>query len=485
MQFYFSIMNKVVVEDISLKKGVFGYFYDIRFWIILFFLIRLVGITNPPLETTHNWRQTTVTMVARNFYEESPKILFPKIDFAGEKSGITGMEFPVFNYLIYLVAKVFGYQDWYGRLINLVFSSFGIYFFFLLVRKYFDKKIAFFASMILLSSVWFIYSRKIMPDTFSMSFMFAGMYFGFKFMDKGIRIRDLFFYVLFCGIGVLSKLPSGFLLILFLPFIINPNISFVKKALFIAFSFIYLIPTGFWYFIWVPYLVHTFGFYHFFMGESLMGGGKEVWLLIGDATEKFYFSALKFSGFLIFLVGIYFMVKEKNKKLITVFLLSFFAFIIIIIKAGHTFALHEYYIIPFAPVMALIAGYAISRFPNKKLGLIILAIIMFEGVINSWSDFFLKKQQWAIVNLEKDLDRFSMRNDKIVINSGMYPTPMYFAHRKGWIASSEELQEDNVLENMHREGAKFVVILKKDFGHEIKIPYPKLLDNEYYTIYKL
>ena len=52
---------------------------DIRFWIILFFIIRLWGITNAPLEVAHNWRQTTVTMVARNFLEIDNNIFFPRI----------------------------------------------------------------------------------------------------------------------------------------------------------------------------------------------------------------------------------------------------------------------------------------------------------------------------------------------------------------------------------------------------------------------
>ena len=47
---------------------------DIRFWLIFFFIIRLISITNPPLEILHNWRQTTVTMVARNFLEINSNI---------------------------------------------------------------------------------------------------------------------------------------------------------------------------------------------------------------------------------------------------------------------------------------------------------------------------------------------------------------------------------------------------------------------------
>jgi len=52
--------------------------------IILFFAIRLIGITNPTIETGHNWRQTITNMVTRNMVQESPSLLYPKIDMAVE-----------------------------------------------------------------------------------------------------------------------------------------------------------------------------------------------------------------------------------------------------------------------------------------------------------------------------------------------------------------------------------------------------------------
>ena len=158
---------------------------NIRFWIILFFIVRLFGVTNPPLEVAHNWRQTTVTMVARNFLEVDNSILYPRIDIAGEKPGITGMEFPVLNYLIYLMSLVFGYAHWYGRLINLIVSSIGIFYFYKIIRKYFTSKIAFYSAFLLLLSVWYTYSRKIMPDTFSMSLLIIGYYHGTNYLQRG------------------------------------------------------------------------------------------------------------------------------------------------------------------------------------------------------------------------------------------------------------------------------------------------------------
>ncbi|NLL29032.1 MAG: hypothetical protein GX259_09570 [Bacteroidales bacterium] len=56
------------------------YFNKIEFWIVIFFLVRLIGITNPPLEIGHNWRQVTGLMVSRNYLEVEPNILYPRID---------------------------------------------------------------------------------------------------------------------------------------------------------------------------------------------------------------------------------------------------------------------------------------------------------------------------------------------------------------------------------------------------------------------
>ena len=47
-------------------------YLKIEYVIGLFFLIRLIGITNPPLEIAHNWRQVTGLMVARNYLEIDP-----------------------------------------------------------------------------------------------------------------------------------------------------------------------------------------------------------------------------------------------------------------------------------------------------------------------------------------------------------------------------------------------------------------------------
>lgn len=461
-------------------------FKDIRFWIFLFFLVRMYGITNPPLEVAHNWRQTTGTMVTRNFYEESANILYPRVDFAGEKTGITGMEFPLLNYIDYWVSELFGYQHWYGRLINLIVSSLGIWFFFRILKRYFSKETAFNASIILLSSIWFAYNRKIMPDTFAVSLVFMGFFYACRYFEedrkKGLNLA---LYALLTLLGVLAKLPTGFLLVLYAFFIFNKNISINLKLVFFIVSGIILAPIAWWYFSWVPYLVEKYQFWHFFMGKPISIGAKELLENWQDGVKHFYDSALKFIGFGAFLIGLFFAFKKGNKLILRILGLGFAAFFVIALKAGFTFTHHSYYIIPFVPIMALVAGYGISELKKKYLQIAFLVLIALEGTFNQLHDFRIKEHELAFVKLESEMDRFSKRTDLIAVNTIDNPTAIYFAHRKGWVASNDELLDPVFRENIRKKGCKYIVILKRYLGGELYLELPSVVNNENWVIYKL
>jgi hypothetical protein len=61
---------------------------------------------------------------------------------------------------------------------------------------------------------------------------------------------------------------------------------------------------------------------------------------------------------------------------------------------------------------------------------------------------------------------------------------MYFAHRKGWVMPNEAIMDSKSLDSLACLGLKYVVILKRTFGSEIKLdPNRKVLDNDDYAIY--
>lgn len=461
------------------------YTSDIRFWIILFFIIRLYGITNPPLEAAHNWRQTTVAMVARNYYEGNTRFCYPMIDFAGEKTGITGMEFPLLNYLIYLTSLIFGYEHWYGRLINLLVSSVGIYYFYRLILKFSAQKLAFNASIILLCSLWFNYSRKIMPDTFSMSFVILGFYYLKSYLDKTTNWWYLLLFALFLLLGILSKLPNAYLLALLIFPFFDTKTSKQSKLIILFTTICILIPITYYYFYWVPYLVQHFGFWHFFMGKNLVDGFHEIRSNLFESLKHFYDYALKFVGFSLFTIGLIAATYHKNTKLLLFFIISLLSFCVIIFKAGFTFTHHAYYIIPFVPIMSIIAAYGLQQVKSIAITQIFLIAIALEGLLNQQHDFRISKENQAIENLVLDLNKISKKTDLILINSNDYPTAMYFAHRKGWIASNQKLENATYIDSLKKLGLKQLVVLHKTFGSEIKLRYKIMLKNEHYTLYNI
>lgn len=184
--------------------------------------------------------------------------------------------------------------------------------------------------------------------------------------------------------------------------------------------------------------------------------------------------------------GLYSIWKERDRSVAVVFFLAAVSFSFVIIKAGRTFAHHDYYIIPFVPVMALIAGYGLSRVRIRALSNLFLLLISIEGISNQQHDFFIRDKDKGILNLENDLDRVSNRSDLILINSGNYPTPMYFAHRKGWIMMNEAIMVKNNLDSLANLGLKHVVILKRTFGSEIHLEKnSRVYDSDDYAIYSL
>jgi hypothetical protein len=363
----------------------------------------------------------------------------------------------------------------------------GIYFFYLLVQKFFDKHTAFYSSILLIVSIWFQFSRKIMPDSFSCSLVLAAMYFGIQFLQgKGRMYIQLFLYFLLATVGVLSKLPAGYMLVLIGLLLFDKEIPISRKVLFISVSSVAFLGVAVWYFYWVPYLVDTYGFWHFFMGKSIAQGTLEIMDNLPQTFNRFYETAMHLSGFALFLLGLFWATKRHRYIVLLVVGLSVLTFLFIILKAGYTFPHHSYYVIPFVPVMAMTAGYGLTQIKYAWLVWLLLFTVIIEGMISQEYDFRVKEREMRVMNLERDLDKISKRSDLILMNSEGFPTPMYFAHRKGWVESSEKVKDPTFVKNLQRKGLKFVVILKRSFGTEIFLDnYSKVLENEDYCIYQL
>ena len=455
---------------------------DFRVWIFVFFLIRLYGITHPPIEYGHSWRQCFTCMVARNFYQEDSDIFYPRINNSGENENIVAGEFPGFNYLIFLAARLFGYDHWYGRLINLLFSSAGVYFFFLLLRKYFGQKMAFASGIILLSSIWFGFSRKIMPDTFSVSLCITALYAGSQYITSKKR-RWLLVVFAAASLGGLCKIPATVVLFPAIIYFFQKTIPAREKILPGLTLVLSALPVCLWYFWWSPLL---FDRYHnlLYFPFGLAQGASDIARLWQLSLEKFYFSALhSYLGFAMFLAGIFFMIRQRNKTIAAALVATLLPFLFFMAKSGYVFSTHSYYIIPFVPVMAMIAGYGVSRLPWKYSAALVLFLIAGEGIANQHHDFHLNRKEVYKLRLETIADSVCSRNDRIAVTGDMNPQQIYFINRRGWSLPVSRIKDAGYIESIRNKGCRFLFINTHELA--APLPYTLIYSDGDFIVYRL
>jgi 4-amino-4-deoxy-L-arabinose transferase-like glycosyltransferase len=459
-------------------------YYDYRFWLIIGLLIKVYGLWNPPLEAWHTWRQVNVLMVANNFFDD-PNIFFPKIDCNGEHSGITGMEFPLFSYCIFLFNKFIGHSYLWGRLINLVISTIGLYYFYKLVKEFVSEKQALIALILLSFSEWFMYSRKFMPDTGSLSFVIISAYFAVNYLKGGNKNKHLFLFVFWGMIGGLMKLPSLILLAPFmLWFFFENKAPIQKKILFGLACVILMIPVSIWYFYWFGHLVNIYGLTYYLSVDNSYSQGLSLILAHPMETMRVYYkSALGISGFIIFVIGFITLLKTHKTKVWATVGITFILITILMMKSGRAFFHHDYYVLPLVPLMAFVGSYLIQQRIKIVFGLV--SIFVFEGILTQMKDLSLKEASVSYLEYEPLLNTYNTDAEaKIITNIGSNPTRLFFLNREGWVLDNERLLD--TLDYTIKHGAQYAILFKDEGGKKFKeLGFKEIGDNPYFTVYEL
>jgi len=460
-----------------------NWMWDIKFYIALFFVVRLFGITNPPLDGNHGWRQSQSCMVARNLVEVENNPLYPRADqFGGDKTGIFGSEFPLLQEGIVLLSSVFGYDHWYGRLINLIVTSFGIYFFYLLLLTILPERAAFYSGIMLLTSLWFMFGRKIMPDTFSVSLAISGIYMAYLYSMRGKWVHLLLFFLL-CTFGGLSKLPACFVFILIPLLVFTQKIEVQRTILLSVFAAIASLMILYWYFVWNPHLVSTYGSNIMFV-KSFSEGLDELAKTPLPWLEKFYFACtqsylatgLSTAGLIMILV------REKRTRIIVLSLL--FMLCIFMLKVGGVFAVHNYYMIPFAPVFALCSGYFLHKYISPKYILILLLMVVGESMIHQIGDLSYPHKRSYKLKLETIADSLSNRDNTVAFVSDDNPLEMYFSHRKGWLLWPEETMNSKKINELQQKGCALLFVNRINYP-KLKPAFNEVYRDDHYLVYDM
>ncbi len=460
------------------------------FWILVLFAVRL---ENYPTNTAHDdfgWRSSFTGMVSRNMLEISPNPFWPHIDHAIDRSdGLAACEFPVFNGLQFLAFKTFGYAKWYGRFINLCVSSLGLWFFFCLARRLLKNEAAALAAMLFLAtSIWFNFSRRNMPDTFALSLALMAAEIGWRFLEKGGGWRLALFFAL-CTAGLLSKMPAACALpVLAAPVIFNEKLSKSRKISLVSVGLVAAGLMAAWYFWWVPHL-ETIGL-KLTWPETFANGWKQITgEFAGRTWKQFWHNAFQ-SEFVWWLsvAGLAFSFWRKNWPLVAVTGIWAAVSAIFILKAGFIFSTHDYYTVPLAPVMAILAANAFSALSFSKKDWLIIAVALAAAGVSAKKqlDWFSKPTaaDLSLNRLEGLVDQVVPKGAPVVANDYNFsPTIMFWAHRRGLTLDNGSIVKPGWLSGKCDQGIDWCIVSKHILSDSL--PFAVALDDAEFRIYRL
>jgi hypothetical protein len=161
-----------------------------------------------PILGEHNWRQSDTYSVAYNFLHESSDFFHPRIDWAGNRSGIMGMEAPIYPYLTFLAMLVFGDSPAVARCVAWVLCVLGVLVFAQLLRP--ARRTSFSVGvllMVFLAPMGLLELRQIQPDgpMCALMMMAAGCFHEFARSERrGYLAAGLGLY----SLATLTKLPA-------------------------------------------------------------------------------------------------------------------------------------------------------------------------------------------------------------------------------------------------------------------------------------
>ncbi len=416
----------------------------------------------------HQWRQTQTLSVARNFFEESMNIFQPRVDNRGDGSGITGMEFPLVNYLIAIAYRIIGLNNTVGRLVILFFSFIALIGCFLFTKALFKSQLLASISTIFLlfSPLFTYYSIVVMPDIPSLSFIFLSLYFLIQFKDS----KKFFFLILSTitlTFAALIKI-SALVIVPYLFYTIwNSTEQSSKKLKYILTMLSSLIPVLTWY-LYARYLSNTFGNTDFLLQPKFPYPFSVIPQILRKVIVQWLPELyINYAEFIFFSIGIYFLMKNYDnyksvKKFISIYLGAFILYFIAFLPM---FEYHDYYAIPILPVLIIICTIGFEKVLeisySKKLVywfvLILLIIMPILGSVRALSRFERASKPYDLFTIEKHLDKVipDKRDLIIAIGDDSPSIYLYFMHRKGWAIGNKITMEQ--LDILKSKGAKYIV----------------------------
>ncbi|MBS3913356.1 MAG: hypothetical protein KG003_02565 [Bacteroidetes bacterium] len=439
-------------------------FWFLVCWILLSLSTGIWQYFNAPPTGIHQGAQTDRACIAWNYYDQSMNFFKPRVMETRLNDGIAGMEFPVVNYSVALLYKIFGPHDIIYRMVVFLIVSAGVYAVFLLSGFFMQR----FLSRILLVFSWYLspiflyYSFSFLPDTSALSFSMIATYFFIKYLFGIHEKKSIAFYFLFISLAGLIKITfliihitcfSILFLLRFKPTLIAINKQVTPSQLISV--FIPVVPVFSWYFYAAKLTEHT-GNTHFLQqinpAKNLHDAGDYMLYAYNTWSNSIYVQ-FGFISIIVLYIITWIGKRKENPLLATLSALCFGGAVACYFLFQFQFLYHDYYYLIFFPALFLMFLFMQQVYLEGKK--IIMGILPFLFLIGfyifpflslSHARYMLKErfrpdsyyfqeafpEQKHYHNIADVINKFVPKGERII--SAFDPTPntsLYFMRRQG------------------------------------------------------
>jgi hypothetical protein len=158
--------------------------------------------------SVHMWAMCDRGSVARNYAQSSMNFFLPRTNYTNEGEGITGLEFPLMNYLAAICYKVFGFSEFWYRFLMLLTVTMGLVSAWNISRRFLNPGVSLIPPLVLLACpILTYYAASFLPDAASLGFILTGWLFYFRANGKFTR-KDLVLITIFFSIAALIKITA-------------------------------------------------------------------------------------------------------------------------------------------------------------------------------------------------------------------------------------------------------------------------------------
>ena len=443
-----------------MKKSVFYIFFTIGILIRFFHL-------GEEIESPHTWRQSDTANYVWDFYKNGFDLLHPSVCWMGGHKTLI-LEFPLVEAIIAWCYNVFGPYQTLAKIIVLLFFLGSCYYFFKIAKYFLPEDIARIAVLIyLFAPLSQFYSRAIHIDYAAMFFAFGMVY----FYMKGIANKNI--YAL--GLGSVLATIAFVIKAPYAVFFAIPLLAYIiirKRLLYAIKHFVVFVVPVILFVIWqnhvfsvneaAPEWFYIPGYKKFTYSPGWYYGPLSQrldfvnWKLI---IGRIFKEILGVSGFIFCFLGL--ILNKKKNTFFIFWLIATFIYLLVFFNLNRV---HNYYQIPFAPILSVFIAIGIHRASNLiqlgKLKSVMIPILVVFYALES--TYFAERNYYIVQHLHlaigHEVKLRTNENDLVIINFQNYdskcPNFLYAAKRNGWQIPTWGLT-DELIQKLILEGADY------------------------------